>query len=141
MTIRLSSFHLVQICAWERFIGLRPKPNLIKWGAKITSGVENVRTVLDSAGQSFYWRPQIKTMKNWNLPNFCGKKEMSVTIDADSSDEFQSFARCLSTSKLVGLDCIEQDLPHQVEMQFGMDQGLPACVARANENRHIYCME
>ena len=64
MTIRLSSFHLVQICAWERFIDLRPKPNLIKWGAKITSGVENVRTVVDSVGQIFYWRPQIKTMKN-----------------------------------------------------------------------------
>ena len=75
MTIRLSSFHLVQICARERFIDLRPKPNLIKWGAKITSGVENVRTVLDSAGQSFYWRPQIKTMKIGIYSSFVEKRK------------------------------------------------------------------
>lgn len=40
----------------------------------------------------------------------------------------------LEDSKLLGLDCIEQYLPHHVAMQFGMDQDLPARVARVNES-------
>ncbi|KAH7834410.1 hypothetical protein Vadar_015680 [Vaccinium darrowii] len=37
----------------------------------------------------------------------------------------ESFARCLRVSELVGLDCMEQYLPHRVSMQFGMDQDVP----------------
>lgn len=43
----------------------------------------------------------------------------------------------LEDSKLLGLDCIEQYLPHHVAMQFGMDQELPARVARVNESCRI----
>ena len=48
-----------------------------------------------------------------------------------------SFARCLRVSELVGLDTIEQYLPHRVSMQFGMDQGIPCEVERFNETPNI----
>ncbi|TXG67138.1 hypothetical protein EZV62_008413 [Acer yangbiense] len=145
-----SPFQLVQIWAWERFIEFRPKANLIKIGEprcaqwhKQNIGVGNVRTVLDSAGVSFDWRPYVKTLKNWKLPEFYAEKEMCVSVDADLPEEFCSFALCLRTSELVGIDCVEHYLPHRVAMQFGMDQDLPACVARANDAPHVawsrYC--
>ncbi|KAL5804426.1 hypothetical protein ACOSQ3_031226 [Xanthoceras sorbifolium] len=138
-----SPFQLVQLWAWERFVEFRPKYNLIKngeprcaqWHEKII-GVGNVRKVLDSAGVSFNWRPYAKTLKNWKLPQFYAEQEMFVSVDADLPEEFESFALCLRSSELVGLDCVEQYLPHRVAMQFGMDQDLPACVARANDTRH-----
>ncbi|KAK0601747.1 hypothetical protein LWI29_027076 [Acer saccharum] len=74
---------LVQIWAWERFLELRPKPNFIQLGEprfaqwhKTMLRVENVRTVLDSAEESFDWRPYAKTLKNWNFPKFYAEKEM-----------------------------------------------------------------
>jgi len=49
----------------------------------------------------------------------------------------------LRVSELVGFESIEQYLPHRVAMQFGMDQDVPACVPRFNENETIawknYC--
>ncbi|KAK1355361.1 hypothetical protein POM88_048617 [Heracleum sosnowskyi] len=50
------------------------------------------------------------------------------------SDDTESFARCLRVSELVGLDCIEQYLPHRVAMQFGLDQDIPPSVMRSNES-------
>ncbi|KAL9441542.1 hypothetical protein AB3S75_020106 [Citrus x aurantiifolia] len=147
-----SPFQLLQIWAWERFTDLRPKPNLIKNGEprfarwhKLMINVENVRTVLDSAQGSFDWRPYAKPLNNWKLPMFYVEKEVSVLADGDLSEELQSFARCMCVSELVGLekDCIEQYLPHRVAMQFGMDQDLPTCVARANDSPELawsyYC--
>ncbi|KAK0601412.1 hypothetical protein LWI29_024052 [Acer saccharum] len=58
-------------------------------------------------------------------------------VDSGLSEEFESFARCLMIAELVGLDCVEQYLPHRVAMQFGIDQFLPACVARANKTASI----
>lgn len=125
---------------WERFKEFRPKTNLIKIGEprcaqwhKQMTGVGNVRTILDSAGVSFDWRPYAKPLNNWNLPEFYAEKEMSVSVDADLPEEFLSFAFCLRTSELVGLDCVENYFPHRVAMQFGIDQDLPGCVARAND--------
>ncbi|KAK0600332.1 hypothetical protein LWI29_013843 [Acer saccharum] len=133
-----SPFQLVQIWAWERFIKLRPKPNLIKIGKtrfarwhKMMMIVENVRRVLDSAKENFDWRPYAKSLRNWNLPEFYVEKEMWVLVDSGLSEEFESFAHCLRISELVGLDCVEQYLPHRVAMQFGIDQDLPACVSGA----------
>ncbi|KAK9269289.1 hypothetical protein L1049_001059 [Liquidambar formosana] len=51
--------------------------------------------------------------------------------------EFESFARCLRVCELVGLDCIEQYLPHRVAMQFGLDQDIPDRVCRSNETPEI----
>ncbi|KAJ4726102.1 Serine/threonine-protein phosphatase 7 long form like [Melia azedarach] len=140
----MSPFHLVQIWGWERFIELRPVPNLIKtgearfaqWHRKIIA-VENVRTVLDSAKDSFVWRPYAKAVQNKNLPKSYGEKKMRESIDDGCFEELESFARCLKISELVGIDCIEQYLPHRVAMQFGMDQDLPTCVARANDSPYI----
>ncbi|TXG67758.1 hypothetical protein EZV62_009033 [Acer yangbiense] len=77
-----SPFQLVQIWAWERFIELRPKPNLIKIGEtrfarwhKMMMIVDNVRKVLDSARENFDWRPYTKALRNWNLLEFYVEKE------------------------------------------------------------------
>ncbi|KAI9185749.1 hypothetical protein LWI28_010325 [Acer negundo] len=76
-----SQFQLIQI--WERFIELRPNPNLIKIGEtrfarwhKMMMIVDNVRRVLDSAKENFDWRPYAKALRNWNLPEFYAEKEM-----------------------------------------------------------------
>ncbi|TXG67761.1 hypothetical protein EZV62_009036 [Acer yangbiense] len=140
-----SPFQLVQIWAWERFRELRPKPNLIKIGEtrfarwhKMMMIVDNVRKVLDSARENFDWHPYTKALRNWNLPEFYVEKEMWLSpVDSGLSEEFELFARCLMIAELVGLDCVEQYLPHRVAMPFGIDQDLPACVARANETASI----
>ncbi|KAI9187327.1 hypothetical protein LWI28_026827 [Acer negundo] len=62
---------------------------------------------------------------------------MWVLVDSGLSEEFESFAHCLRISELVGLDCVEQYLPHRVAMQFGIDQDLPACVTGASETVSI----
>ncbi|KAH9651575.1 PMD domain-containing protein [Citrus sinensis] len=139
VTLR-SPFQLVQIWAWERFIDLRPKPNLInsgeprfaQWHNKM-SRFENVRRVLDSAKENFDWRPYAKILRNWKLPEFYGEREMWVAVDAGLSQELWSLTQILRVSELVGLDCVEQYHPHRVAMQFGMDQDLPALVDRANK--------
>jgi len=46
-----------------------------------------------------------------------------------------SFVICLRVSELVGIDSIEQYLPHRVAMQFGMDQDVPSYVPRLNETK------
>ncbi|XWS27866.1 hypothetical protein CRYUN_Cryun25bG0016500 [Craigia yunnanensis] len=58
-------------------------------------------------------------------------------IDSSLDDELLSFDRCLRASKLVGLDCIEQYLPHRVALQFGMDQDIPGCFSRSNDTPEI----
>jgi len=49
----------------------------------------------------------------------------------------------LRVSELVGFESIEQYLPHRVAMQFGMDQDVPDCAPRFDENKTIawknYC--
>ncbi|TXG67702.1 hypothetical protein EZV62_008977 [Acer yangbiense] len=135
-----SPLQLVQIWAWERFLELRPKPNLILLGEsrfaqwhKTMLRVENVRTVLDSAEDSFDWRPYAKTLKNWNFPKFYAENEMWVSVDLDRCEELESFARCLRISELIGRGCVEHYFPHRVAVQFGLDQDLPGCGAQIND--------
>lgn len=131
----------MQIWAWEKFIGLRPKPNSIKIGEprfarwdKTSMSVENVRRVPDSARNSFDWRPYAKALRNWNLNEFYKDKKTWVAVDSDLSEELEAFARCLRITVLVGLDCVEHYLPNWVAMQFGIDQDLPGRVAQAEES-------
>ena len=140
-----SLFHLVQIWAWERFLELRPNPNVInygepriaRWNKVISHEVENVRLALDSAGESFQWRPYTLIVNICKFPKFYAEKEKYISVGPGLDEELQSFARCLRVAELVGLGCIEQYLPHRVAMQFGMDQDLPVCVPRLDETPEI----
>ncbi|KAA8526964.1 hypothetical protein F0562_008807 [Nyssa sinensis] len=139
-------FQLVQLWAWERFPSLRPNPNFIRCGEPISARwqrlkklkVENVGMALDSAMECFQWRPYaILVVNNWMISKFYRENEDWVLVDSDMDKELESFARCLRVCELVGLDCIEQYLPHRVAMQFGMDQDLPGYVTRCNETPEI----
>ncbi|XVE48941.1 hypothetical protein DITRI_Ditri01bG0042500 [Diplodiscus trichospermus] len=145
-----SPFQLVQVWAWERLLELRPKPNLIakseprlaQWH-DVNCKVENVRLALEAARGSFEWRPYALQIENWKQPKFYRENEVCISITSRLDKELESFARCLKTSELVGLDCVEQYLPHRVAMQFGIDQDIPGCIPRSDETPEIawlnYC--
>ena len=134
-------FQLVQLWAWERFPALRPSPISIsqceprpaRWSKLKKVSIENVRLAIDTAGESFQWRPYaIAANHNWLFPKFYEEKEQWVSVDAALDKELESFALCLRVCELLGLHCIQQYLPHRVAMQFGIDQDLPGHVARYN---------
>jgi hypothetical protein len=54
--------------------------------------------------------------------------------DLAGNDDLRTLAHCLRPCELVGMDCIEQYLPHRVARQFGLDQDVPGDVPRANQN-------
>lgn len=135
--ITFAPFQLVQLWAWERFPVLRPTPNPISNGEprsarwdklKVVNCEQNIRSAIECAGECFQWRPYAMAVKNWSPPMFYQDKEQWVSVDSSLDKELESFARCLRVCVLVGLDYIQQYLPHRVAMQFGMDQDLPACV-------------
>ncbi|GLT65938.1 hypothetical protein SLA2020_383380 [Shorea laevis] len=139
-----SPFQLVQVWTSERFLELRPKPNLIRNGEPrlarwhdLKSKVKNVRSVLDLATGGFEWRPYVKTLTNWKFPKFYDERGMWVSVDSGLNDELSVFAQCLRVSELVGLDHVEQYLPHRVALQFGLDQDLPGFVARSDGSPEI----
>ncbi|XWS27870.1 hypothetical protein CRYUN_Cryun25bG0016900 [Craigia yunnanensis] len=142
-----SPMQLVQLWAWERFPALQPKPNVIhyfdprsaRWSNVKIVKVENVRMVLDSAGETFEWRPYAKIVNCWQFHEFYKEKEEWISVDQSLSKELLSFALCLRPSELVGLGsgCIHQYLPHRVAMQFGLDQDVPCHVARSNGTPEI----
>nr|POE68136.1 hypothetical protein CFP56_19788 [Quercus suber] len=133
-------FQLVQLWIWERFPRLRPIQNLIKRGEprvarwhKVKRGnIEKARLVMDSARDSFQWRPYAAVLTNWLSPKFYRNREEWVSVGPNMDKEIESFALCMRACELVGLECIEQYLPHRVAMQFGMDQDIPICVPRFN---------
>jgi Plant mobile domain len=118
-------FHILQIWIWERFPGLRPETqNLIKDGEPRAARWHDVGKKLDlglvqsvlSTPNAFHYRPYAISSSNWY-------KEGCDELIRD--DELRSFAQCLCTCELVGVDTIEQYLPNRVAMQFGFDQDLP----------------
>ncbi|KAB2605913.1 hypothetical protein D8674_005630 [Pyrus ussuriensis x Pyrus communis] len=101
-----SPFHLLQVWAWERFLELRPKANVINFGET--------------------------RLARWDKLN--GMEGTWVVAGPDSNDELLSFIRCLIVSELVGLGTIEHYLPHRVAMQFGFDQDIPCSITRLFHN-------
>ncbi|XWS11205.1 hypothetical protein CRYUN_Cryun38cG0064200 [Craigia yunnanensis] len=129
---------LLQLWAFERFPSLGPSiPNTLKPGEPRAARFHRlnpkismplVRSVL-RLPDNFRWRPYIADLKNWGHPSYY-KETKFLAFDYDDPDEdLKSFARCLHTSVLVGIDCKEEYLPHRVAMQFGYDQDLPAAFA------------
>lgn len=141
-----SPFHLVQVWAWERFLKLTPIPNVIKyaeprlarWDNVRGLSIENLRSVLDSAGEAFMWRPYAMSIENWNFPKYYLEKEMWIGPGLD--DEFLPFSICLRVTELVGFDNRKQYLPHRVAMQFGYDQDVPYKIAESKVSRK-HCNE
>ncbi|KAL6130076.1 hypothetical protein ACLB2K_068457 [Fragaria x ananassa] len=144
-----SPFQLVQVWGWERFLDIRPKPNVIRyaeprmarWDKVKGLNVENLSTVLDSAGEGFLWRPYAIAVENWKLPKYYADKEERVLVGPGLDDELLSFAVCLQVIQLVGLGTKQLYLPHRVAMQFGYDQDLPCSVGQlshSSENVKLY---
>ncbi|XP_040361584.1 uncharacterized protein LOC121049118 isoform X1 [Rosa chinensis] len=139
-----SPFHLLQVWAWERFLELRPKPNvmsyaeprLARWDRIHGQDFGNLRIVLDSAGECFMWRPYAIAIENWKLPSYCSEKDRCVGSGLD--DEFLSFALCLRVTDLVGFGRNERYLPHRVARQFGYDQDIPCVIAQFNDGSGIF---
>ncbi|CAH2034853.1 unnamed protein product [Thlaspi arvense] len=139
-----SPFQFVQVWAYERIMGLQPpgqpsqlkpgEPRLARWhqhgGGQDSYGYpEDVRAVLDSAKESFDYRPYTKPLNNFKFPRFYLEDDCWVRVRSDDKS-IVSFGRCLRFSKLVGFDCTEPEpyYPHRVALQFGYDQDVPGLV-------------
>lgn len=136
-------FSILQMWLWERFVALRPEalnyvnsgePRAARWH-DTTKKLELsfVISVLELP-DSFQWRPYAINLDSWRMPSFYKELGEWICSSASADDEFGSFARCLRPCELVGLDCIEQYLPHWVAMQFGLDQDIPDAITRANSS-------
>ncbi|KAJ8425236.1 hypothetical protein Cgig2_014335 [Carnegiea gigantea] len=132
--------HLVQVWAWERFPEFRPNPNAIeygeprlaRWHAVNESENGNVRPMLQSAGDSFKWRPYCKRVDNLPLPAFYRENAERVLVGSDFSEDVLALVRILRVCELVGMDSIEKYKPHRVAMQFGFDQDVPSHVKQCS---------
>ncbi|CAI9088436.1 OLC1v1022763C1 [Oldenlandia corymbosa var. corymbosa] len=128
----------VLIWAWERFPLSSPKPNPIKpeqpriarWHEKRMDNVAD--DALDSAGEYFEWRPYALKLTNWNPSKLYKENDQYIIVGPDMDSEVETLVQCWRSSELVGLDCMEQYLPHRVGMQFGFDQDIPGFVKRLN---------
>ncbi|XP_061337337.1 protein MAINTENANCE OF MERISTEMS-like [Gastrolobium bilobum] len=136
-------FQLVQIWALERFPSLQPhphpieqgQPRMARWDRVKMMTNKNLKLTLDSAGarNGFMWRPY----KNSPPLKVYNENDMWECDNPSLDRELLSFCRCLRVSELEGMGCIEQYLPHRVAMQFGMDQDIPAMVARCKKDPWI----
>ncbi|XP_024628632.1 uncharacterized protein [Medicago truncatula] len=113
----------------------------MRWHLVKPLKIDNVRLALDSAKDDFLWRPYVQYADKFEM--FYPNDETLVPLKKDLDKKNLSFVMSLRVSELVGFESIEQYLPHRVAMQFGMDQDVPACVPRFNENETIawknYC--
>ncbi|CAN0899976.1 Protein MAINTENANCE OF MERISTEMS [Linum grandiflorum] len=141
-----SLLHFVQLWVWERVPKLHPEPNSIRIGdprSAMWDGVKSrrvmaVRKALDTAGDTFMWRPYVISGNGWKCPEFYSEEEELLDITGwNDHNLLSSYGLCLRVSELVGQGCIELYLPHRVAMQFGMDQDFPDIVAPSNECREI----
>ncbi|XP_016432604.2 protein MAINTENANCE OF MERISTEMS-like [Nicotiana tabacum] len=136
----------VQLWAWEIFSNLQPKPSIICSGEPRLARWHNVkkincvdpRSAIDSATDLFLWRPYaIDTVKNWDINKFYKEREAYVVAGPKVGREILIFARLIRASELVGMDCVENYLPHRVSMQFGFDQDVPGCANHTSDTPKI----
>ncbi|KFK44955.1 hypothetical protein AALP_AA1G325200 [Arabis alpina] len=145
-----SPFQFVQVWAMERFMELQPpgqpselrhgEPRIARWqqhggGQDVYRYPENVRAVLDSAKESFDYRPYTKPLSNFKFPKFYLEDDCWVRVGTD--ENIVAFGRCLRFCKLVGLDCVEPYYPHRVGLQFGYDQDVPGVVQARTETPEL----
>lgn len=142
-----SPMNIVQMWLWERFPALRPNsksvlgpdmPRALRW--HITGKIMNLSAIMDilASPDGFRWRPYaVEELATECRPFFYMNDGGWFVSDVTKDEELQSFAQCLRACELVGLDCIEQYLPHRVAMQFALDQQVPKSVPRANSTWEI----
>ncbi|KAM3308316.1 hypothetical protein P3S67_010060 [Capsicum chacoense] len=132
----------VQVWAWERLLPLRPEQvqnyNMLsgvrieRWHNVKQKDVINVRTVIDSSGETFQWRPYALAVEGWVIPKFYKENEEWARVEGKNVDqELESLVRCFRVSDLVGFDCQEPYRPNRVAMQFGYDQDFPKWIPRS----------
>ncbi|PNT77228.1 hypothetical protein BRADI_1g59641v3 [Brachypodium distachyon] len=127
--------YILQLWMWERFPVLwdgraNPvvdgEPRAARWhdvSKKMSPTL--IREVL-SSGENFVWQPYTTSVQQhggWVRGGDVTKDEKLLLL-----------AHSLRACELVGMDCIEQYLPHRVAMQFGLDQDVPGDVHRAIED-------
>ncbi|KAL5548312.1 hypothetical protein UlMin_003543 [Ulmus minor] len=125
-----SPFQLVHLWILGRFSALQPQDNATVfsgWQKVERRRLESIRQALDSDGKKFLRRPYVRNCATFGLARFYGEEEMLVPISSGLDEETESFARCLRVSQLVGLDSVEEYLPHRVARQSGFDQHVPGC--------------
>ncbi|XP_039800714.1 uncharacterized protein LOC120665261 isoform X9 [Panicum virgatum] len=131
-----SPLYILHLWIWERFPALRPgrenpqgdgEPMAARWHdlyRKVSPTL--IREVLSSRDNFL-----------WQLPYAASLKKYSGWVcssDLTGNDQLRLLAHCLRPCELVGMDCIEQYLPHRVARQFGLDQDVPMDVRRANQD-------
>jgi len=119
---------ILQLCAWERFFALRPKSqNFVDSHELRAARWHDVGKTLDfsfamsviESPDEFLWQPYMIALDNWHNPSFYRDKGEWFYGDVLRNEKLGLFACCLRASELVGLDCVDQYLPHRVALQFG----------------------
>ncbi|KAL5548313.1 hypothetical protein UlMin_003544 [Ulmus minor] len=135
-----SPFQLVHLWILGRFSALQPEDNAAVfsgWQKVEKRRLESIRQALDSDGKKFLWRPYVRNCATFGLARFYGEEEMLVSISLGLDEKTESFARCLRVSQLVGLDSVEEYLPHRVARQFGFDQDVPGCLVQSDRSPKV----
>ncbi|OEL13767.1 hypothetical protein BAE44_0025213, partial [Dichanthelium oligosanthes] len=131
-----SPLYILHIWMWERFPALRPgRDNPLGDGEPIAARWHDLSRKVNPT----LIREVLSSRNNflWQLPYATALKKYSGWVcssDLTGNDELRLLAHCLRSCELVGMDCIEQYLPHRVARQFGLDQDVPMDVRRANQD-------
>ena len=129
-------FQLVQMWVWEHFVSVRQnacpkfvdhgKPWATRWHEVSIKRIPYSRFVCQSP-HNFQWRPYAKKLDNWSPPACYGENGQWICGNDVNDQSTVSFAQCLRSCELVGLDSIQLYLPQRVSRLFGYDQDLMGC--------------